>query len=87
MEYRFDRHFMISQAIGTRFDGCLFFPTARGVAEYCGDVQQMVQFHEKQLGAMQSFIKRGVPTRVCQGRRWRFFFSLCSQQLHARAWD
>ena len=61
MEYRFDRHFMISQGIGARMDGCLFFPTARGVAEYCGDVQQMVQIHEKQLGAMQAFIKRGVP--------------------------
>jgi hypothetical protein len=39
----------------------LYFPTALGVAEYCGDMQQMVQIHEKQLGAMQAFIKRGVP--------------------------
>jgi hypothetical protein len=61
MEYRFDRHFMISQGIGCRMDVCWYMPTGRGVAEYCGDVQQMVQIHEKQLGAMQSFIKRGVP--------------------------
>jgi hypothetical protein len=61
MEYRFDRHFMISQGIGIRSDLCLSHPTGRGVAEYCGDVQQMVQIHEKQLGAMQAFIKRGVP--------------------------
>jgi hypothetical protein len=69
MEYRFDRHFMISQGIGIRHSNCLYFSTARGVAEYCGDVQQMVQIHEKQLGAMQEFTKRGVP-----GEELAFYF-------------
>jgi hypothetical protein len=61
MAYRFDRHFMISQGIGCRMDVCLWSSTARGVAEHCGDVQQMIQVHEKQLGAMQEYTKRGVP--------------------------
>jgi hypothetical protein len=31
------------------------------MAEYCGDVQQMVQLFEKQLDGMREFVKRGVP--------------------------
>jgi hypothetical protein len=61
MDYRFDRHFMISQGIGTRMDGCLCFATAWGVAEHCGNVQLMVQLFDKQHGDMREFVKRGVP--------------------------
>jgi hypothetical protein len=61
MDYRFDRHFMISQGIGSRSDNSLCLTHARGLAEYCGDVQQMVQLFEKQLDGMRKFIKRGVP--------------------------
>jgi hypothetical protein len=61
MDYRFDRHFSISQGIGTRFDFYLIHAHAQGTAEYSGNVQQMVQLFEKQQGAMREFIKRGVP--------------------------
>jgi hypothetical protein len=61
MEYRFDRHFMITQGIGARMDMSLKMAHARGVAEYCGDVQQMVQLFEKQLDGLRKFVKRGVP--------------------------
>jgi hypothetical protein len=61
MDYRFDRHFMITQGIGSRSDSSLCQPHARGLAEYCGDVQQMVQLFEKQLDGMRKFVKRGVP--------------------------
>jgi hypothetical protein len=61
MDYRFDRHFMITQGIGSRQDSVLCQAHARGVAEYCGDVQQMVQLFEKQLDGLRKFIKRGVP--------------------------
>jgi hypothetical protein len=61
MDYRFDRHFMITQGIGLRMDPSLFAVHARGVAEYCGDVQQMVQLFEKQLDGLREFIKRGAP--------------------------
>jgi hypothetical protein len=61
MEYRFNRHFSISQAIGGRFDCYLWHPHAQGTAEYSGNVQQMVQLFEKQQGAMREFVKRGVP--------------------------
>jgi hypothetical protein len=61
MDYRFDRHFMISQGIGARCDTSLYTVHARGVAEYCGDVQQMVQLFEKQVDGMREFIKRGAP--------------------------
>jgi hypothetical protein len=61
MKYRFDRHFMISQGIGARIDTSLISTHVRGVAEYCGDVQQMVQLFEKQLDGMREFVKRGVP--------------------------
>jgi hypothetical protein len=63
MDYRFDRHFMISQGIGSRDDQFLGYPSMLAVAEYCGDVQQMVQLHEKQLNGMREFVKRGVPGR------------------------
>jgi hypothetical protein len=59
MDYRFDRHFMITQEIGARQDNSLCHVHARGVAEYCGDVQQMVQLFEKQLDGLHEFIKRG----------------------------
>jgi hypothetical protein len=61
MDYRFDRHFMITQGIGSRTDQSLFLVHARGVAEYCGDVQQMVQLFEKQLDGVRELVKRGVP--------------------------
>jgi hypothetical protein len=61
MDYRFDRHFMISQGIGARFDMYLVHPHAQGAAEYSGNVQQMVQLFEKQQGDMRDFVKRGVP--------------------------
>jgi hypothetical protein len=60
MDYSFDRHFIISQGIGSRNDNFIFNPL-QGLPEYCGDVQQMVQLFEKQLGAVQDFVKRGVP--------------------------
>jgi hypothetical protein len=58
MDYRFDRPFMITQGIGTRIDSSLSMVHARGVAEYCGDVQQMVQLFEKQLDGIRKFVKR-----------------------------
>jgi hypothetical protein len=61
MDYRFGRHFSIAQGIGARMDCYMIHPHARGTAEYCGNVQQMVQLFEKQQGDMRDFIKRGVP--------------------------
>jgi hypothetical protein len=61
MGYRFSRHFMISQGIGCRFDCYLIHPHAQAAAEYCGNVQQMVQLFEKQLGDVREFVKSGVP--------------------------
>jgi hypothetical protein len=60
MDYRFDRHFAISKAIGARIEVFVRSPFPQGAAEHCGDVQQMVQLFEKQLGAMREFFKRGV---------------------------
>jgi hypothetical protein len=60
MDYRFDRHFAISKAIGMKFEQLMAFSFAQGATEHCGDVQQMVQLFEKQLGAMREFFKRGV---------------------------
>jgi hypothetical protein len=68
MDYRFDRHFMITQGLGTRLDQSLNTVHARGVTEYCGDVQQMVQLFEKQLDGLREFIKRGV-----QGQELSFY--------------
>jgi hypothetical protein len=61
MDYRFDRHFSIAQGIGVRFDSYLLHAHAQGIAEYSGNVQQMVQLFEKQQGDMREFVKRGVP--------------------------
>jgi hypothetical protein len=61
MNYSFDRHFMISQGFGTRMESFLVTVYVLGLAEYCGNVQQMVQLFEKQRGAMREYIKRGVP--------------------------
>jgi hypothetical protein len=61
MDYRFDRHFVISQEIGAREDSYLVHPHAEGIAEHCGNVQQMVQLHKQQQGDVREFIKRGVP--------------------------
>jgi hypothetical protein len=61
MDYRFDRHFVISQETGARED-CYLLPShAQGMAEHCGNVQQMVQLHKKQQSDVREFIKRGVP--------------------------
>jgi hypothetical protein len=60
MDYRFDRHFAISKAIGARFECFVCFSCVQGAAEYCGDVQQMVQLFETQLAAMREYFKRGV---------------------------
>jgi hypothetical protein len=59
--YRFERHFDIAQGLAARFDCFMQHPYAQFVTEHSGDVQQMVQIFEKQLGAMQLFAKRGVP--------------------------
>jgi hypothetical protein len=61
MAYRFERHFDISQGLALGYDIFMQYPLALFVAEYCGDVQQMAPVFEKQLGAVQSFVKRGVP--------------------------
>jgi hypothetical protein len=61
MDYRFDRHFIISQGVGGKADCFLQYPCALGLGEYCGNVQQMVTLFEKQLGGMRKWIKRGVP--------------------------
>jgi hypothetical protein len=60
MKYSLARHYEIAQGIGTRSDGGLVFPLAQGVAEHCGNVQQMVQLFEKQLAAMRDFVRSGV---------------------------
>jgi hypothetical protein len=59
MDYRFDRHFAISKATGSRAEYFVSFPFAQSVTEYCGDLQQMVQLFEKQLGVMREYYKRG----------------------------
>jgi hypothetical protein len=61
MAYRFERHFDLAQGLAIGYDLFMQHPLAQHVAEYCGDVQQMAPVFEKQLGAMQSFAKRGVP--------------------------
>jgi hypothetical protein len=60
-DYRYERHFSISQGIGLRYDTFLAYPCAQVVAEHCGDVQQMVQIFQPQLGGMRKFIESGVP--------------------------
>jgi hypothetical protein len=61
MDYRFDRHFIISQGIGGKNDCFLVYDCRLGLGEYCGNVQQMVTLFENQLGGMRKWIKRGVP--------------------------
>jgi hypothetical protein len=60
MQYSFDRHYAIAKGIGSRMDTSLFLPMARGVAEHCGDMQQMVQLYEKQLCDIGDFVRSGV---------------------------
>jgi hypothetical protein len=60
MEYSFDRHYAIVKGIGSRIDSYMYHPVARGVAEHCGDVQQMVQLYEKQLSDIRDLISSGV---------------------------
>jgi hypothetical protein len=60
MQYSFDRHYAIAKGIGARLDNFLHIPVARAVAEHCGDVQQMVELYEKQLGEIGDFVSSGV---------------------------
>jgi hypothetical protein len=60
MEYSFARHYVIAKGIGSRMDQYLWLPLARGGAEHCGDVQQMVQLYEKQLSDIGDFVSSGV---------------------------
>jgi hypothetical protein len=60
MQYSFDRHNAIAKGIGARMDSYLYVPMARGVAEHCGDVQQMVELYEKQLSDIRDFVSSGV---------------------------
>jgi hypothetical protein len=60
MEYSFDRHHAIAKGVGSRLDYFMIYASGQAVAEHCGDVQQMVQLFEKQLGAMQEYIRSGV---------------------------
>jgi hypothetical protein len=59
MQYSFDRHYAIAKGIGN-MDHYLYHPMARSVAEHCGDVQQMVELHEKQLSDVRDFVSSGV---------------------------
>jgi hypothetical protein len=85
MAYRFERHFDIAQGLAATYDCFMQHPYAQFVTEHCGDVQQMVQIFEKQLGAMQSFAKRGVPG-IETGMYWYYaapsFAGLELQVLH-----
>jgi hypothetical protein len=60
MQYSFDRHYTIAKGIGVRLDNYLYCTVARGVAEHCGNVQQMVQLYEKQLSDIGDFVSSGV---------------------------
>jgi hypothetical protein len=60
MEYSFDRHYAIAKGIGSRVDSYMYHPVSRGVAEHCGDVQQIVQLYEKQLSDIGDFVRSGV---------------------------
>jgi hypothetical protein len=63
MKYSFARHFEIAHGIGTRLDNYSFFPLAQGVAEHCGNVQQMVQLFEKQLAGQRDLVRSGLAGR------------------------
>jgi hypothetical protein len=60
MQYSFDRHHAIAKGVGGRLDWYLINSMARGVAEHCGDVQQMVELYEKQLSDIRDFVSSGV---------------------------
>jgi hypothetical protein len=60
MQYSFDRHYAIAKGIGARLDCYLCWPMVRGVAEHCGDVQQMVELYEKQLSDVREVVSSGV---------------------------
>jgi hypothetical protein len=60
MKYSFARHYEIAQGIGSRTDNYLIMPFGQGVAEHCGNVQQMVQLFEKQLADQQDLVRSGV---------------------------
>jgi hypothetical protein len=60
MEYSFDRHHAVAKGIGSRMDYFMFTPSGQAVAEHCGDVQQMVQLFDKQLGVMREYARSGV---------------------------
>jgi hypothetical protein len=60
MKYSFARHYEIAQGIGIRTDNYLFLPLAQGVAEHCGDVQQMVQLFENHLAGQRDLVRSGV---------------------------
>jgi hypothetical protein len=83
MAYSFERHFDISQGLAAGYDLFMQHPVAQFVAEYCGDVQQMAPVFETQIGAMQSFAKRGVPGGE-MGLYWMFAApSFTGLELHA----
>jgi hypothetical protein len=60
MEYSFNRHHAIAKGIGFRHDCFMEYSTGQAVAEHCGDVQQMVQMFDKQIGVMREFVRSGV---------------------------
>jgi hypothetical protein len=59
MGYRFDRHHTIAQGLPLGCDIMLMYIYPQGAAEHCGDVQQMAQLFEKQLGGLREFVKGG----------------------------
>jgi hypothetical protein len=60
MAYRFDRHWLIAQGLEVGYDTMISQEYAQHLAEHCGDVQQMVQLFEKQLGTVQELLKSGM---------------------------
>jgi hypothetical protein len=83
MDYRFDRHFMITQGIANRQDNSLCQALVRCLAEYCGDVQQMVQLFEKQLDGMRKFVKGGLQGMELQAYFAQAVSSFTSLELNA----
>jgi hypothetical protein len=60
MKYSFDRHHAIAKGAGSRVDGFMSRALGQAVAEHCGDMQQMVQLFDKQLGAMREYARSSV---------------------------
>jgi hypothetical protein len=60
MAYRFDRHWLLAQGLVAGYDLTTGHGYAQNVAEHCGDVQQMVQLYEKQLGTVRELLKSGM---------------------------